>query len=76
VIDVSDLSGTPNKILRDVLMMPSLTPVWAEEKIKAAIEGASGSTPQEIAKQVFDAMRQIGMGENLQDFSKDDGATQ
>lgn len=73
-IDVTDLASTPNKILRDVLMMPSLTPVWAEERIRAAIEAADESDPKAVASKVFETMRGLGMGDNLPDFSEGENA--
>jgi hypothetical protein len=36
-IGEADLSGTPNKILREILDVPSNLPIWVEEKIKIVL---------------------------------------
>jgi len=69
-IELANLGGSPNAILRDVLNMPSLMPVWAEEKLQKLVEQTKGQDAKEVAKQIYEEMRQLGMVDHISDFSK------
>lgn len=69
LIDVADLSGTPNHILRDILDVPVTIPLWAEDRIKEVLR-QSDTLPdnEEKAIHIFRELRNLGISDALSDF--------
>ncbi|MBE7416718.1 MAG: AAA family ATPase [Ideonella sp.] len=58
----SDLAASPDKVLRDILDVPTTIPIWAEEKLRAALLEYSnrGSDPAAM-DDLFATLRQFGL---------------
>jgi hypothetical protein len=62
----ADLAATPDKVLRDVLDVPSTMPIWVEDRLRAALstfEGKIGDTA--ATKQLFDELKALGLNDAL-----------
>jgi predicted ATP-binding protein involved in virulence len=62
----ADLAATPDKVLRDVLEVPSTVPIWVENKLRAALakfEGKLGDTA--ATQQLFDELKTMGLNSAL-----------
>lgn len=69
-MDARNLGMSPNKILRDILLVPSLMPLWAEEELDSIMKDMDGDDPKTIAKRIFGKMQEMGMAEHIADFSR------
>tara|TARA_R110002124_G_scaffold237307_1_gene402551 strand:+ start:701 stop:1927 length:1227 start_codon:yes stop_codon:yes gene_type:complete len=68
-----DLAGSPNKILRDILNVPSTLPIWAEEAIAAAIRESEGSSNEQRAAALWGRLEELGITESIESISEDSG---
>jgi predicted ATPase len=71
LLEEADLTGSPDKVLRDILDVPTTIPVWVEEKIKAILhkheQGFSPENP-ELISEMFNELKELGLNESLFDF--------
>lgn len=70
-IGEADLSGTPNKILREILDVPSNLPIWVEEKIKTVIASLGGIEGEEKANRILDELDKLGLSDQIADIRID-----
>lgn len=70
-IEEADLSGTPNKILREILDVPSNLPIWVEEKIKGVLASLEQIEGKEKAKRILDALDELGLSDEISDIRID-----
>ena len=70
-LDSKDLAGTPNKILREVLDVPSNLPIWVEDKIKDLLSSLQEFPPGERAKRILDMLDELGMSDQISDIRID-----
>ena len=54
-LEAPDLSGTPNRVLRDILGVASNLPIWVEERLETVLEVAADLSPEQKGKQVMEA---------------------
>jgi hypothetical protein len=66
-LDTRDLSGTPNRVLREILDVPSNLPVWVEERVRDVMRETSQLSPQEQGSRVLDLLIELGIGDALSD---------
>jgi len=71
VIEGADLSGTPNKILREILDVPSNLPIWTEEKIKTIVDSAKELEGEEKANKIIDELDKLGFSDMISDIRLD-----
>lgn len=64
----ADLSGTPNKILREILDVPSNLPIWVEERIRKVLSSLSEYTGEDKAKRIMDELDQLGLADQISDI--------
>ena len=67
------MAGSPNKILRDILNVPSTLPIWAEEAIAAAIRESEGSSNEQRAAALWGRLEELGITESIESISEDSG---
>lgn len=70
-IEEADLSGTPNKILREILDLPSNLPIWVEEKIKGVLASLEQIDPKEKSKRILDKLDELGLSDEISDIRID-----
>ena len=67
----ADLSGSSNKILKDILDVPSTLPVWVEDKIKSVLEKhESRPDTKDKAETILDELKELGLNNSLSDYSE------
>jgi predicted ATPase len=70
-IGEADLSGTPNKILREIFDVPSILPIWVEEKIKTVLASLGELEGEEKAKRILDELDKLGLSDQITDIPID-----
>jgi len=70
-IGEADLSGTPNKILRDIFDISSNLPIWVEEKIKTLIAALGELEAEEKANRILDELDKLGLSDQITDIPID-----
>ncbi len=66
----SDLTGSANKILKDILDVPVTLPRWVESKVKGILsEYLEGDYNEEKAKAAFNALKEAGLNDVLKDIN-------
>lgn len=71
LLDMKDLSGTPNDILRDVLAVDSNLPVWVEGRIERAIETALQLPPEQRSREIMRHLSELGLADAIVEYRKD-----
>lgn len=65
----TDLTGSANKILRDILDVPNTMPVWVEDKVRNILQQyLQNEYDEDNAKAAFNALKELGLNETLKDF--------
>jgi predicted ATPase len=67
----ADLAGSPNKILREILDVPSTIPVWVENKIKSILTSLEHIEGEEKANRILDALDELGLSDHISDIRID-----
>ena len=67
-LDISDISGTPNKVLREILDVRSNLPIWVEERIQNILMQHENENPAESASQIMEALKELGIADSLSEF--------
>lgn len=70
-IEQADLAGSPNKILREILDVPSTIPVWVENKIKDVLVSLEQLEGEEKANRILDALDELGLSDHITDIRID-----
>jgi hypothetical protein len=61
-LEAADLAASPERVLRDVLEVPSTMPIWAEEALRKALQEYSNqATNHESMDQLFAKLKAIGL---------------
>ncbi len=65
----ADLTGTPDRVLRDVLDVPTTLPVWVEDKIQNILNKYEGQPDgKDKAMAMFEELKQAGLNDSLSAF--------
>lgn len=69
-----DLAGSPDKVLREILDVPTTLPIWVEDKISEILQKYEGSpdTEEKITK-MFDELKSMGLNDSLSLFNYKSG---
>lgn len=70
-IGEADLSGTPNKILREIFDVPSNLPVWVEEKIKTMLASLDELEGEAKANKILDELDKLGISDQISNIKID-----
>ncbi|WP_081643257.1 AAA family ATPase [Sphingobium bisphenolivorans] len=66
----TELAGTPNQVLRDILEVDSNVPVWVEEKIKAIFDDPSLIHDQaERGRRIMSELSRLGLADALGEYN-------
>ncbi|MBV1882868.1 MAG: AAA family ATPase [Pseudomonadales bacterium] len=70
----ADLAGSPDKVLREILDVPTTLPIWVEDKISEILQKYEGSpdTEDKITK-MFDELKSMGLNDSLSLFNYKSG---
>lgn len=68
LVDVSNISKTPNDVLRDVLDVDSNLPVWVIDRISGIIDSSAQSSPTERARLVMSELERLGIADALSEY--------
>jgi hypothetical protein len=69
-LDVSDLSGTPNEVLREILFVDSNLPVWVESQIDQAVQESSEKPPDQRAAFIMAALERLGIADSIVEYRR------
>ena len=65
----ADLAGSPDKVLREVLDVPTTLPIWVEDKISEILRKYDGQPDtKEKINRMFDELKQSGLNDCLAMF--------
>ncbi len=67
-LDNAKLASSPNKILRDILDVPSTMPVWVENKIRDVLISVEQLEGEEKAAKIMEALDELGLSDNINDI--------
>lgn len=68
-LEEADLSGSPNKVLREILDVPVTMPIWVEDRINAVLGKYTGKAiDSDVIKQIRGDLDAQGLGDALGDF--------
>jgi len=68
LLNLIDVSGTPNEVLREILDVGSNLPVWVEEEIGRVIEESSALPPNEKAKAIMSKLEELGIANAIAEY--------
>lgn len=72
VLEEADLAGSPTRILREILDVPTTVPVWVEEKVREVLERHSFEADPEIrASRIFSELQNLGLTQPLTEVRLD-----
>lgn len=73
-LEHADLASTPDRVLREILDVPTTIPVWVENEIKAVLGRYAGLPDnEEKVKAIFTELQRLGVSESLSGFVGDTG---
>ncbi|WP_353254503.1 AAA family ATPase [Salinisphaera sp. PC39] len=62
----ADLAGSPNKVLREILDVPTTLPIWVEKRISEILEKYEGGPDsEERVSAMFDELKESGLNDLL-----------
>lgn len=64
----TDLSGTPNKILKDILDVPSNLPIWVENKVHEVIQSTEGLEGEERTNKIIEELDKLGLTDQIENL--------
>ena len=67
-VDISDISGTPNEVLREILDVGSNLPVWVEREIDNIISQASNIPTDDRARFVMSRLAELGISDSIVEY--------
>lgn len=68
LLDLMDVSGTPNEVLREILDVGSNLPVWVEDAISNVIEQTAELPPDEKAKAIMAQLERLGIANAIAEY--------
>ena len=70
----ADLAGSPDKVLREILDVPTTLPIWVENKISEILDKYKGvPDTEEKATKMFEELKAIGLNDSLSMFDYKQG---
>jgi len=67
-LDESQLSGTPNKILREIFDVPSNLPIWVEDQIRQTLESIKELTFEQKNIRLIQLLDKLGFTDQITDI--------
>lgn len=73
-LEAADLAASPEKVLRDVLEVPSTLPIWAEDALRKALqEYSSQSADQDAMDRLFARLKALGLHAGVENLPDPEG---
>lgn len=69
-LDETNVSGSANTVLREILGLESTLPIWVQKIIQRELENNVPGTTQEKAERLMAALREIGVTDAFSEFKK------
>ncbi|MDB9999668.1 AAA family ATPase [Porticoccaceae bacterium] len=70
----ADLAGSPDRVLREILDVPTTLPIWVEKKISEILQKFEGQPDtEEKIKQIFAELKGMGLNDALSVFDYKSG---
>lgn len=69
-LDVTDISGTPNEVLREILDVGSNLPVWVETEIDKLIVKAERKPQEQRAAYIMGALKKLGISDAIVEYRR------
>lgn len=63
-LDSRELSGSPEQVLREILDVPTVVPIWVEDRIKSVVARHSSGSIDD-AKVIYEEIRELGLSDIL-----------
>ena len=68
------MAGSPDKVLRDILDVPTTLPIWVENKIGEILQKYDGSPDtEEKISQMFAELKSMGLNDALSIYDNKSG---
>ncbi len=67
-IEEPNLSGSANKILREILDVQSTLPIWVEKSITDIISRTENENPEVRARLIFEELDRLGISDQISNF--------
>ncbi len=67
-LDETNVSGSANMVLREILGVESTLPIWVQKIIQGELDNDVAGTSQEKAEKLMAALREIGVTEGFSEF--------
>ena len=64
----AELSASPNAVLRDILKVDAMLPVWVEKRIREVLEATSDLPPAERGTALMQQLEDMGIGDAIADY--------
>jgi predicted ATP-binding protein involved in virulence len=65
----ADLTGSPNKILKEILDVPTTLPLWVEDEIRSILSKYEGESDNEgKAEKILEELKSLGLNNSLSEF--------
>lgn len=65
----ADLTGSPNKILKEILDVPTTLPMWVEDEIRSILSKYEGESDNEgKAEKILEELKSLGLNNSLSEF--------
>lgn len=72
-LEQADLAGTPDRVLREILDVPTTIPVWVEKEIRNVLRKyADHPDNEEKIRAIYSEFQSLGVGDSLVGFFGDD----
>ncbi|WP_159791459.1 AAA family ATPase [Croceibacterium salegens] len=68
ILEAADLSATPNSILRDVLKVDSVLPIWVDAKIRELLKMADGMPDEQRGSFLMNQLEELGIGDSIAEY--------
>ena len=70
----ADLAGSPDKVLREILDVPTTLPIWVENKITEVLNKYEGTPDnEEKVSKMFEELKSLGLNDSLSMFDYKQG---
>ena len=75
-LETADLAASPDKVLREVLDVPSTAPIWVEDRIRTILNDAQREpVTREKLESIYVQLKTLGLSPSLPEFSRDRGGS-
>jgi hypothetical protein len=70
LLELTEVSGTPNDVLLEILDVGSNLPVWVEESISRTIQSTSSASTEDQAQAVMARLEELGLADAIVEYKR------